>query len=168
VLENLLGAPPPPPPPNVPALMDRGEDGKILSMREQMEQHRSNPACAVCHRAMDPLGFALENFDAIGKWRETSGATKTPVDASGVLPDGTKFNGPAELQAMLVKRPEQFANTVTEKLFTYALGRGLEYYDAPGVRKILRVAAPGEYRWSSIVVGIVQSDQFRMRRSRPS
>jgi hypothetical protein len=148
--------------------MDRGKDGRILSMREQMEQHRSNAACAVCHRAMDPLGFALENFDAIGKWRDTSGAARSPVDASGVLPDGTKFDGPAELQAMLLKRPAQFANTVTEKLFTYALGRGLEYYDAPGVRKILQTAAPGDYRWSSIIMGIVQSDQFQMRRSRAS
>jgi hypothetical protein len=165
VLENLLGAPPPPPPPNVPALMDRGADGKILSMREQMEQHRANPACAVCHRAMDPLGFALENFDAIGKWRTTSGAMKTPVDASGVLPDGTKFNGPAELRTVLLRRPEQFADTVTEKLLTYALGRGLEYYDAPAVRKILRASAPGEYHWSAVILGIVQSDPFQMRRS---
>jgi mono/diheme cytochrome c family protein len=166
LLENLLGAPPPAPPPNVPSLMDRGEDGKILSMREQMEKHRANPACAVCHKNMDPLGFALENFDAIGKWRTTSGAANTPVDASGVLPDGTKFNGPAELRRVLLSKSGQFANTVTEKLLTYALGRGIEYYDAPAVRKILRGAAPAEYRWSSLITGIVKSDPFQMRRSR--
>jgi hypothetical protein len=168
VLENLLGAPPPPPPPDVPALMDRSADGKILSMRQQMEQHRANPACAVCHRAMDPLGFALENFDAIGKWRTTSGADKTVVDASGVLPDGTKFNGPAELRDVLLQRPDQFAHTVTEKLLIYALGRGLEYYDAPVVRRILRNAAPRDYRWSSLILGIVKSEPFQMRRTRTS
>ena len=166
LLENVLGAPPPPPPPNVPSLMDRGEDGKILSVREQMEKHRANPACAVCHKAMDPLGFALENFDAIGKWRSTSGAANTPVDASGVLPDGTKFNGPAELRRVLLSRSGQFANTVTEKLLTYALGRGIDYYDAPAIRNILRGAAPAEYRWSSLIMGIVKSDPFQMRRSR--
>ena len=166
VLENLLGSPPPPPPPNVPSLMDRGENGKILSMREQMEKHRANPACAVCHKNMDPIGFALENFDAIGKWRRTSGAAETPIDASGVLPDGTKFNGPAELQRMLLSRSDQFASTVTEKLLTYALGRGIEYYDAPAVRKILHGAAPADYRWSSLIVGIVKSEPFQMRRSR--
>jgi hypothetical protein len=168
VLENLLGAPPPPPPPNVPGLMDRNEHGKILSMREQMEKHRTNAACAVCHKSMDPLGFALENFDAIGRWRETSGADKVPIDASGELPDGTKFNGPAELRQVLVSKPEQFAHTVAEKLLTYALGRGLEYYDAPALRKILRQAAPAEYRWSALIMGIVKSDPFQMRRSRSS
>ncbi len=168
LLENLLGTPPPPPPPNVPSLMDRSEDGKILSMREQMEKHRANPACAVCHKNMDPLGFALENFDAIGKWRTTNGPENTPVDASAALPDGTKFNGPAELRNVLLSKPEQFANTVTERLLTYALGRGLEYYDAPAVRKILRNAAPGEYRWSELILGIVESEPFQMRRSKPS
>jgi hypothetical protein len=168
LLENLLGTPPPPPPPNVPSLMDRGADGKILSMREQMEQHRANPACAVCHKNMDPLGFAMENFDAIGKWRTTSGATNTPVDASGVLPDGTKFDGPAELRKVLLSKPEQFANTVTSKLLTYALGRGVDYYDAPAVRRILRDAASSEFRWSSLIVGIVKSDPFQMRRARQS
>jgi hypothetical protein len=168
LLENLLGAPPPPPPPNVPSLMDRNETGRILSMREQMEKHRANAACAVCHRNMDPLGFALENFDAIGKWRTTSGATNTPVDASGELPDGAKFNGPAELRDVLLSKPTQFASTVTEKLLTYALGRGVEYYDAPAVRKILRQAEPTEYRWSALIMGIVKSDPFQMRRSRSS
>jgi len=117
---------------------------------------------------MDPLGFALENFDAIGKWRATSGAGNTPVDASGVLPDGAKFEGPAGLRKVLLSKPEQFVTTVTEKLLTYALGRGVEYYDAPAVRKILREAAPSNYRWSSIILGIVNSAPFQMRRSRSS
>ena len=166
MLENILGAPPPPPPPNVPSLKDRGEDGKILSMRQQMEQHRANPACAVCHTRMDPIGFALENFDAIGKWRTTSGAGNVPIDSSGVLPDGTKFQGPAELRRILLSHPEQFVTTVTEKLLTYALGRGVEYYDEPAVRKIMREAASNDYRWSSLIAGIVGSTPFQMRRSR--
>jgi hypothetical protein len=168
VLENLLGAPPPPPPPDVPALMDRNETGRILSMREQMEKHRANAACAVCHKAMDPLGFALENFDAIGRWRDTSGAENTTIDASGELPDGTKFSGPAGLRDVLLRKPELFANTVAEKLLTYALGRGLQHYDAPAVRNILRQSAPAQYRWSSLVLAIVQSEPFQMRRSRQS
>ena len=165
VLENILGAPPPPPPPNVPSLKDRGEDGKILSVRQQMEAHRANPACAVCHTRMDPLGFALENFDAIGKWRNTSGADNTPVDSSGVLPDGTKFNGPAELRKLLLLHPRDFVTTVTEKLLTYSLGRGVLYYDAPAIRKIAREAAANEYRWSSIILGVVKSTPFQMRMS---
>jgi len=164
LLANILGTPPPPPPPNVPSLKDRSDDGKILSVRQQMEQHRANPACAVCHKMMDPLGFALENFDSVGKWRSTSGAANTPIDASGVLPDGTKFNGPAELRKVLLSRPDQFVTTVTEKLLTYALGRGVEYYDTPTVRKVMRDAAP-DYRWSSLVLGIVKSTPFEMRRS---
>ena len=165
LLDNLLGAPPPPPPADVPSLKDRSEDGRILSMREQMEQHRVNPACAVCHRVMDPLGFALENFDATGQWRTASGPTNTPIDSSGVLPDGTAFRGPAELRKVLLSRPEQFVTTVTEKLLTYSLGRGLEYYDAPTIRKIMREAAPSDYRWSALIFGIVKSDPFLMRRS---
>jgi mono/diheme cytochrome c family protein len=167
VLENILGAPPPPPPPNVPSLKDRGEDGKILSVRQQMEQHRANPACSVCHTRMDPLGFALENFDAIGKWRNSSGADNTPVDSSGVLPDGTKFNGPAELRKILLRHPQEFVTTVTEKLLTYSLGRGVLYYDAPAIRKITREAAAGNYRWSSIILGVVKSTPFQMRMSSP-
>ena len=165
ILDNLLGAPPPPPPPDVPSLKDRSDDGKILSMREQLEQHRTNSACAVCHRMMDPLGFALENFDAIGTWRNVSGPNKTPIDSSGVLPDGATFDGPAGLRKILASRPEQFATTVTEKLLTYALGRGLEYYDAPAVRKIVRDAAGSDYYWSALFLGIVKSDPFQMRRS---
>ncbi len=160
LLENFLGTPPPPPPPNVPSLKEQSaQSGKILTMRQRMEAHRANPACAVCHTRMDPLGFALENFDAIGQWRTAEG--NTPIDASGVLPDGTKFNGPVELRKILLSHPEQFATTVTQKMLTYALGRGVEYYDLPSVRKITRAAAP-DYKWSSLIVGIVQSVPFQM------
>ena len=163
VLENILGTPPPPPPPDVPSLKDRGENGKILSVRQRLEQHRDNPVCSSCHSRMDPLGFALENFDAIGNWRTLdSGA---PIDPSRALPDGTPFRGPAELRKVLVNNPEQFVTTFTEKLLTYALGRGLEYYDQPSVRKIVRDSAPNSYRWSSLVLGIVRSTPFQMRKS---
>ena len=168
LLTNLLGAPPPPPPPNVPSLTDRGSDGRILSVRQQMEKHRANPACAVCHTRMDPLGFALENFDAVGKWRTVSGADNTPIDSSGSLPDGAKFQGPVGLRELLLSRPEQFVTTVTEKLLTYALGRGLEYYDVPAVRKVMRDAASSNYHWTSLILGIVNSEPFQMRRSRES
>lgn len=163
VLENLLGTPPPPPPPNVPFLKEQTPGGKILTMRERMEQHRANPVCASCHKLMDPLGFALENFDGIGQWRTAEGGT--PIDPSGVLPDGTPFQGPAELRKALLTKREGFVTTVTEKLLTYALGRGLEYYDAPAVRKITREAAPIQHRWSSLVLGIVRSTPFQKRRS---
>ncbi|MBI4460826.1 MAG: DUF1592 domain-containing protein [Acidobacteria bacterium] len=165
LLESILGAPPPPPPPNVPSLKDRSDKGELLSVRQQMEQHRSNPACASCHARMDPLGFALDNFDAIGRWRTVSGATNTPIDSSGVLPDGTKFQGPAELRKVLLSKPEQFVTAATEKLLTYALGRGLEYYDLPAVRKIVREASPNGYRWSALIRGIITSTPFQMRRS---
>ncbi|MEE8177626.1 MAG: DUF1592 domain-containing protein, partial [Acidobacteriota bacterium] len=151
VLENILAAPPPPPPPNIPALKEKGEGGKDLTMRQQMEQHRANPACAICHNRMDPIGFALENFDAVGKWRALDAGS--PIDASGVLPDGTKFQGPAELRKALLSRPKIIVNSVTEKLLSYALGRTLEYYDAPAVRSIVRESVSGDYRWSSIVLG---------------
>ncbi len=164
VLENLLGAPPPPPPPNVPTLEeDSSEDGTSRSVRERMEQHRTNPVCASCHAAMDPLGFALENYDAIGRWRTDEG--NIPIDASGVLPDGTKFQGPAGLRTTLLNRREEFVATITRKLLTYALGRGLEYYDAPAVRTIAREAALSDYRWSAVILGIVKSTPFQMRSS---
>ena len=164
LLENILGTPPPPPPPDVPPFPDeQGEDGKPRSVRERLAQHRKNPACAVCHAPMDPLGFALENFDAIGKWRTTD--ANTPVDASAELPDGTRFTGPVELRAVLLERRDQFVHTVTEKLLTYALGRGLEYYDRPVIRHIAREAASDDYRWSSLILGVVKSTPFHMRRS---
>ncbi len=165
LLETLLGAPPPEPPPNVPGLPDRGEGGEPASVRERLERHRANPACAGCHAPMDPLGFALENFDAIGLWRATSEAGQ-PIDASATMPSGEAFEGPAGLRRVLLSRGEDFAATVTEKLLAYALGRGLEYTDRPAVRRILRDAADDDYTWSSIVLGIVESTPFQWRRSR--
>ena len=164
VLENILGVQVPEPPPNVPTLKEKSE-GARGSLRQQMEEHRSNPACMGCHSLMDPIGFALENFDAIGKWRTADNGA--PIDASGVLPDGTKFQGIAGLREILQNRPDLVVNAVTEKLLMYALGRTLEYYDVPAVRKIVREAASSDYRWSSIILGVVKSTPFRMRRSRP-
>ena len=133
-------------------------------MRARMEQHRANPVCAGCHKVMDPLGFALENFDGIGTWRAMD--ANAPIDASGVLPDGTTFRGLAELRQMLLqKRREEFVSTVTDRLLTYALGRGLEYYDAPVVRSITRNAAPGGYKLSSLLVGVAKSAPFQMRKA---
>jgi mono/diheme cytochrome c family protein len=166
LLTNVLGTPPPPPPPDVPSLKETPPNGKILTMRERMEQHRSNAACAVCHAQMDPLGFALENFNGVGEWRTVSEAGSA-VDASGVLPNGVKFNGPAELRKVLLGHPEQFADTVTDRLLTYALGRGVEYYDQPAIRKVTRDAASSNYRWSSLILGIVNSVPFQMRMSKP-
>jgi hypothetical protein len=163
ILENLLGTPPPPPLPNVGDLKPKDESGVVLSMRERMEQHRRNPICASCHSMMDPLGLSLENFDAVGKWR-TLGESSAPIDASGQLPDGTAFTGPAGLRSALL-RSDRFVATFTEKMMTYALGRGLEHYDAPAVRAILRDVARDDYKVSSLVVGIVQSTPFRMRRA---
>lgn len=165
LLDNVLAAPPPAPPPNVPDLQDTGESGALLSVRERMEQHRANPVCASCHVRMDPLGFALENFDGIGRWRTTSEAG-TPLDTSAVLPDGTKFDGPGELRRILMERPEEIATAVTEKLLAYALGRGLDYYDAPAIRKIVRATGQADYRWSSIIKAITTSVPFQMRMSR--
>ncbi len=161
VLEQLLGTPPPPPPPNVPSLKDDANT-RTLSMRQRMEQHRSNPNCAVCHRVMDPLGFSLENFDGLGRWRDSLGAK--PIDASGVLPDGTQFEGPTGLRDILLSKKDLFVETFTERLLTYALGRGVEEYDGPVLRKITREAAADNHRWSSIILGIVKSTPFQMRR----
>jgi hypothetical protein len=163
LLETILGTPPPPPPPDVPALEDRGEGGKVASVRERLERHRKNPACTGCHSIMDPLGFALENFDAVGRWRTADGGAT--VDASGTLPGGAPFQGPAGLKQILIERQDQFAANVTEKLLAYALGRGIEYYDLPAVRKISHEVAPDNYRWSAIILGVVKSTPFQMRRS---
>ena len=161
VLENILGTPPPPPPADVPAL-EATTAGRTLTMREAMEQHRANPVCASCHRVMDPLGLALEPFDAIGRWR-TANETRVPMDLTGVLPDGTVFDGPAGLKAALLAHPERFVTTVTEKLLTYAVGRGVEHYDAPAVRAITRAAADDGYRLTTLILGVVESPPFRMR-----
>ncbi len=166
ILENLLGTPPPPPPADVPELKAE-KNGKALTMREQMQAHRANPVCASCHARMDPIGFALENYDGVGKWRaEDAGAA---IDASGQLPDGTEFSGPAGLTELMVgKYREDFVRTITEKLMTYALGRGVEYYDNPTVRAIALQAAKDNYRISSLILSIVKSTPFQMRRASES
>jgi hypothetical protein len=162
VLDNLLDAPPPEPPPNVP-IIDEAAIGASATQREQLEAHRKNPTCASCHRRMDPLGFGLENFDAIGKWREADGKFK--VDASGSLPDGRSFDGPGELRAILASEREAFAKALTSKMLTYALGRGLEPYDRRTVRMIARKLPEHDYRFSGLVLEIVNSLPFQMRRT---
>ena len=164
VLENILGTPPPPPPPDVPDLPERADDGTVTSLRARLEAHRANPVCSNCHARMDPLGFALENFDAVGKWRD-AGVAGTPIDPSGTLPDGTAFDGFPGLRDILLERREEFVITVTEKLLTYALGRGVEHYDRPAIRAIVREAAANDYRWSSLILGVARSLPFQMRRS---
>jgi hypothetical protein len=163
VLDNLFGAPPPPPLPNVPAL-DEGTVSASLPMRERLAAHRKNAACASCHRTIDPVGFALENFDAVGQWRSYEGEGE-PIDASGALPGAGEFSGVAGLEDALLGRPEMFTGALTEKLLTFALGRGVEYYDAPAVRKIVRDAAKDRSRFSSLILGIVKSVPFQMRRA---
>ena len=163
VLESLLGSAPPPPPPDIPDLRPATSDGRTLTMREQMEVHRENPLCASCHSRMDPLGFALENFDGVGRWRDTDAGN--PIDASGRLPDGTEFEGPAGLrQLLLTKYKEEFVRSAAEKLLMYGLGRGLEYYDYPTVRAIARETAADDYRVSSLITSVVHSMPFQMRR----
>ena len=163
ILDNVLGVPPPPPPPNVPELEDTKTGEHASSMRERLAEHRANPVCASCHRLMDPVGFALENYDAVGRWRTVEAGL--PIDASGTLFDGTTFNGVVELQAALLRRPELFVRNVAEKLLTFATGRGVEYYDAAAVRTILREARAEDYRFSSLVLGVVHSMPFQMRKA---
>jgi hypothetical protein len=160
LLANLLGAPPPPPPPDIPALKEPGAEGQPRSLRARMEMHRKNPACASCHRRMDPLGFALENFDALGKWRNTSDGA--PIDPSGSLPDGTSFEGAAGLRTLIVGHQEDFVRTLSGKLLAYAIGRGLDHHDMPAIRRIARDAAASGYSWSSIITAIVASTPFSM------
>ncbi len=162
ILENVLGAPPPPPPPDVPDLVEERDPRKVLPMRERMAAHRANPVCAACHAQMDQLGFALENFDAIGEWRDVY-ASGLPIDASAEFPDGTAFDGPNELRALLLSRADDFVTTAVDRLLTYALGRGLEASDMPAVRRIKRGAADGGYRFAALVQGVVESAPFRMR-----
>ncbi len=164
ILESVLGTPPNPPPASVPPLKENTASSKPHSVRELMEEHRSNPACAGCHKILDPPGFALENFDAVGAWREVS-ETGGPIDASGMFGDGSPLNGPASLRQAILSRPNVFVGTLTEKLLTYALGRGIEYYDMPAVRAVVRDASRNGYRFSSIIEGVVKSTPFQMRRA---
>src|SRR5258708_5597444 len=161
VLTNILGVPPPPPPAGVPAWKENHGVGQTFSRGKRMAQPRPNPACAGCHQLMDPVGFSLENYDAVGRWRTSEDAR--PIDASGNLPDGSKFTGAAGLRQALLNRPEVFATTFTEKLVTYALGRGVEYYDAPAIRKVVQESRTNDYRFSSFILGIVSSSPFQMR-----
>jgi hypothetical protein len=164
VLENILGIPPPPPPDNVPALSESETNVKVLTMRERMVQHRANPACATCHRVMDPVGLTMENFDAVGRWRSEN-ADNLSIDVSGHLPGSNEFAGVSGLRSALLENPEAFVGTMSEKLLTYALGRGLEYYDAPAIRTILREVEDNDYRFSTMILAIVNSTPFRMRKS---
>jgi hypothetical protein len=162
ILENILGTPPPPPPANIPALKDNTVSSS-LSVRERLAEHRANVACAGCHKLMDPAGFSLENFDAVGRWRTVEEGK--PIDSTGGLPDGSQFEGVTGLERALLKRPEIFVSTLTEKLLTFALGRGVESFDAPAIRKIVREAGAQDYRFSSLIVGIAKSTPFQMRKS---
>ncbi len=164
ILTNLLGVPPQPPPPNVPPLQESSADGKVLSLRERMEQHRANPVCAGCHRLMDPIGFALENFDGVGHWRTNEDGAK--IDPSGTLFNGATLDGVAGLRQALAAQPEVFVGVMTEKMLTYAVGRGIEYYDMPAVRKVVQDARNKDFRFSSIVLGIVRSTPFQMKEAK--
>ncbi len=165
ILENILGTPPPPPPANVPPLKEQeGSSEKPKTMRERMAAHRANPVCATCHNSLDPLGFAFENFDAVGQWRDVDKAY-VPIDASGRLPDGTAFGSIVEFREALLRKPENFVTTFTEKLMTYALGRIVDYRDMPTVRKIVRESSLNDYRLSSVILGITKSIAFQMRRA---
>jgi hypothetical protein len=161
ILENILGSPPPLPPPNVPPLKENDELPSALSVRERLEQHRSNPVCASCHKIMDPIGFALENFDAVGRWRDSDSGFK--IDASGQLVDGTKLDGPASLRKALLSYSEQFTDTLVEKLLTYALGRTVQYSDMPVVRAITRDASTKDHKFSALILNIVNSAPFQMK-----
>jgi len=162
LLNNIFGLPVPPPPPGVDTNLAENKPGaKPTSIRERLAQHRTNPSCASCHSVIDPLGFSLENFDAIGGWRTVDESGK-PVDATGTTVSGAKLEGLSGLRALLLEQPEQFPRTVTEKLLAYAVGRRLDYYDRPAVRTIVRNAAAQDYRWSSLILGIVKSATFLM------
>ena len=170
VLQNLMGTPPAEPPANVPSLEEREPGDAPKSLRERMALHRANPVCASCHRTMDPLGFALENFDAIGRWRTTEetgipGEIGPPIDTSGTTPDGTEFAGVAGLREILASKEDDFVGTVVEQLLTYAVGRTLEASDYPTVRQILRESTEDDFRWSAVVLSIVNSRAFQTRRA---
>jgi Protein of unknown function (DUF1588)/Protein of unknown function (DUF1592)/Protein of unknown function (DUF1585) len=164
ILDNILGVPPPPPPPAVPPLKENEAGiGKALSVRERLALHRANMPCSGCHKLMDPVGFSLENYDAVGRWRDIEEGK--PIDSTGGLPDGRTFEGITGLQKAILTRPELFVSTFTEKLLTYALGRGVEYYDAPAIRKIVRDSEAQNYRFSSVILGIASSTPFERRRT---
>jgi hypothetical protein len=164
ILGNLLGTPPPPPPPNIPTLKEKTISSR-LPVRERLAEHRANTACASCHDIMDPVGFALENFDAVGRWRDYEDGN--PVDAAGGFPDGSQFVGADALEQALLKRPELFVGTMAEKLLTFALGRGMEPYDAPAVRKIIRESQGDDFQFSSVIIAVINSTPFQMRKSAP-
>jgi hypothetical protein len=161
ILENITGTPPAPPPPNVEPFKENKEGEKPKTIREIMEAHRANPTCNACHGIMDPLGFALENFDTIGAYRTMDRFTRSKIDTGGKLVDGTAVSGPTDLRNALLKHPEQFTQTMTEKMMTYALGRSVEYFDMPSVRKIVRDAKRENYKFSSIVMGIISAPAFQ-------
>ena len=163
VLDNLLGVPPPPPPADVPDLKEAKSVRQVQTMRQRLAEHRANPACSGCHRLMDPIGFALENYDAVGRWRVVD--ANVPIDSSGTMFDGTTFDGVPGLQTAILRHSDLFVTTMAEKLLTFATGRGVEYYDAPAIRKIVKDAAPGDYRFSSLILGVVNSMPFQMRQA---
>ena len=166
VLENLLDMPPPPPPDNVPALATDDEGGKALTLKQAMERHRANPVCASCHKLMDPIGFALEHFDAIGSFRMRYEDANAEVDASGILFDGSEFNNTKEFQDVFMEHSDRVVHTVTGKLLTYALGRGVEYYDQPAIREIVHKITPENYSWPSLILAVAESMPFQYRRAR--
>jgi hypothetical protein len=167
-MEVLLGTPPPPPPPDVPALEEikDAKNGRMLTTREKLEEHRANPACNACHRFMDPIGLALDGFDVTGKWRLRENGQ--PLDTRGDFYDGTPVSSLGELSAVLLKRPDPLVRTFTENLLAYALGRRSEYFDQPAIRAIMRAAAANDYKMSSFILGVVGSDAFRMKRAEPA
>jgi hypothetical protein len=167
VVSNLLNTPPLPPPPDVPQLEASAPKGRPSTVREQLELHRKNPLCASCHRTMDPIGFALENFDAVGQWQSKT-REGLPIDSAGMLADGTVIDGPVALRKALLARPDVFSGTVAEKLMIYALGRGLEPVDQPALRNVLRSAAKDSYAMQSLILGIVESRPFQMRTKLPN
>jgi hypothetical protein len=161
ILDNIMGAAPPPPPPNVPPLKEKSDLARPMTMKERMEEHRANPACAGCHKVMDPLGFALENYDAVGAWRDRDG--REPIDTRGQFVDGSAIDGVVSLRRAVLRHPENFVAVFTEKLLTYALGRGLDYRDMPTVRSIVQDSERSNYRFSALILEIVRSVPFQKR-----
>jgi hypothetical protein len=163
LLEKIMGTPPAAPPPEVEGFVEIEIGQEFTTVRERLETHRENPSCNGCHGVIDPLGFALENFDAVGRWQDIDRMARTPIDASGIMADGTVVGSPVALRQAILERPDQFVQTFTEKLMTFGLGRSVDYHDMPTIRRIVREAAQDDYRFSSLVVAIVSSEQFRMR-----